>query len=128
MPNIRSNKRAQERDKCGLVPLLRIVANGIFIIGLRNNFTQLVLNSNDHAEPHLRHWRNLYKAYGQYNPPTYRSFERSFFNLLAPSNRPRSTAAATVNVPPITAQRPVRNPVNVLVRSSRLMTFMGEIS
>lgn len=37
-------------------------------------------------------------------------------------------AAATVRVPPMTAQTPVRKPEKVLVRSSRLMTFMGEMS
>lgn len=58
----------------------------------------------------------------------YRSLARSFFSLDAPSNNPRSTAAATVKVPPTIAQSPDKKPRNVLARSSRLMTFMGEIS
>jgi len=52
----------------------------------------------------------------------------SFFKRVVPSYKPRSTAAATVKVPPTIAQSPVRKPVRVLDRSSRLMTFIGEIS
>lgn len=37
-------------------------------------------------------------------------------------------AAATVSVPPITAQTPTRKPEKLFTRSSLLMTFMGEIS
>jgi hypothetical protein len=51
-----------------------------------------------------------------------------FLILDAPSYTPRSIAAATVNVPPITAQTPVKKPANDFVLSSRLMTFIGEIS
>ncbi|KAB8299219.1 hypothetical protein EYC80_001312 [Monilinia laxa] len=58
----------------------------------------------------------------------YRFFDCIFLNLVAPSYTPRSTAAATVNVPPMMAQRPVKNPAKVLLRSSLLMTFIGEMS
>ena len=58
----------------------------------------------------------------------YISLDRIFFSLDVPSNRPRSTAAATVKVPPTIAQRPARKPRKVLFFSSRLMTFMGEMS
>lgn len=58
----------------------------------------------------------------------YRFFDCIFLNLVAPSYTPRSTAAATVNVPPMMAQSPVRNPAKVLLRSSLLITFMGEMS
>lgn len=37
-------------------------------------------------------------------------------------------AAATVRVPPITANTPVKNPDKVFVRSSRLITFIGDMS
>ena len=56
------------------------------------------------------------------------SFARNFFSRSPPSNTPRSTAAATVKVPPMIAQRPATKPVKVFARSSRLMTFMGDIS
>lgn len=62
------------------------------------------------------------------NEDIHRSLFLSFFNLVAPSNNPRSTAAATVSVPPTMAQRPATKPRKVLARSSRLMTFMGEMS
>lgn len=52
----------------------------------------------------------------------------SFFIRDAPSYTPRSIAAATVKVPPMTAQTPVRNPANVFVRSSLLITFIGDMS
>lgn len=55
-------------------------------------------------------------------------FDCSFFSLALPSYNPRSTAAATVRVPPTMAHSPVRNPARDLVLSSRLMIFMGEIS
>ena len=57
-----------------------------------------------------------------------RFLDCNFFSLVAPSYTPRSTAAATVNVPPTIAHNPVRNPVKLLGLSSRLMTFIGEIS
>lgn len=50
------------------------------------------------------------------------------FIFETPAYTPLSTAAATVNVPPITAQTPVRKPAKLFVFASRLMTFMGEIS
>ena len=52
----------------------------------------------------------------------------SFFTLIAPSYTPLSMAAATVRVPPITANTPVKNPDKVFVRSSRLITFIGDMS
>lgn len=52
----------------------------------------------------------------------------NFFTLNCPSYKNRSMAAATVNVPPMTAQTPVRNPVKLFGRVSRLMTFIGEMS
>jgi hypothetical protein len=55
-------------------------------------------------------------------------FDCNFFNLVLPSYRPLSTAAATVKVPPTMAHNPVKNPASVFVLSSRLMTFIGEIS
>ena len=52
----------------------------------------------------------------------------NFLILVAPSYTPRSIAAATVNVPPITAQTPVKNPANDFGLSSRLITFIGDMS
>jgi hypothetical protein len=52
----------------------------------------------------------------------------TFFSLVLPSYQPRSTAAATVSVPPTTAQIPVKKFANVLGRASRLITFIGLIS
>ena len=52
----------------------------------------------------------------------------NFFTLIAPSYTPLSIAAATVRVPPITANTPVKNPDKVFVRSSRLITFIGDMS
>ncbi len=63
-----------------------------------------------------------------YNRWFYRFLDWSFFSLVAPSNTPRSTAAATVNVPPMTAHKPVMKPANVLALSSLLTTFIGEMS
>lgn len=61
-------------------------------------------------------------------PYTQSVFEFSFFILETPSCKTRSTAAATVRVPPITAQSPVRNPAKLLLCSSRLITFIGDMS
>jgi len=56
----------------------------------------------------------------------YRSF--IFFICCAPAYNPRSIAAATVSVPPMTAHTPTRKEEKLLERCSRLMTFMGEMS
>lgn len=58
----------------------------------------------------------------------YRFFDCIFLILVTPSNVIRSMAAATVKVPPRMAHRPVKKPAKVFVRTSRLMTFIGEIS
>ena len=51
-----------------------------------------------------------------------------FLTLWFPSYSSLSTAAATVSVPPTTAQKPTRKPEKDFARCSRLMTFIGEMS
>lgn len=62
-------------------------------------------------------------------PANYRAYPVcSFLTRCVPSYSALSMAAATVSVPPITAQTPTRKPEKLLLRASRLMTFIGEMS
>lgn len=69
---------------------------------------------------------NTYNIHSRLEIYSYRSC--SFLSRCDPSYNARSIAAATVSVPPITAQTPTRNDEKLLLRASRLITFMGEIS
>lgn len=69
---------------------------------------------------------NTYNIHSRPEMHTYRSC--SFLSRCDPSYNARSMAAATVSVPPITAHTPTRNDEKLLLRASRLMTFMGEMS